>query len=141
MKRKDRKKRIKEIRIGNTALWAILLMFLTTVLTSTAQTLYKLGIADLHFNIISIITNWPIILGLCIYAIGAGIMIIALKGGEVSVLYPIIATSYLWVSIISMIFFKEPMNALKWSGIATIMIGVSLIGLGSRKKTKLGGVI
>lgn len=120
-----------------THLWAILLMLITTALTSTAQAMYKLGIDRLEFNIISIITNWPILLGLAIYVVGAVIMIIALKGGEVSVLYPIIATSYIWVTLISMIFFNETINILKWAGVFVIVVGVSLIAFGSKQKESI----
>ena len=126
------KKSKKDSGSHKTHLWAIILMFCTTALTSTAQAMYKLGIPSLKFNLISIITNWPIIAGLAIYGVAAVMMIIALKGGEVSVLYPIIATSYIWVSLISMIFFHETMNPLKWGGVAVIFAGVVMINLGSR---------
>jgi drug/metabolite transporter (DMT)-like permease len=109
-------------------------MFLTTLLTSSAQLLYKLGVAELSFDIISIITNWQIIFGLMLYAIGAVIMIKALKYGDVSMLYPIIATSYIWVSIGSSAFFDEIMNLWKWLGVLTIMVGVSIISYGSKKE-------
>jgi drug/metabolite transporter (DMT)-like permease len=113
---------------------AIVAMFLTTLLTSSAQLLYKLGVAELSFDIISIITNWQIIFGLMLYAIGAVIMIKALKYGDVSMLYPIIATSYIWVSIGSSAFFDEIMNLWKWLGVLTIMVGVSIISYGSKKE-------
>jgi len=79
-----------------TKLWAIGLMIFTTLLTSSAQIFYKLGAATLELNLLALITNYNLIIGLCIYAVGAVLMIIAFKGGELSVLYPIIATSYIW---------------------------------------------
>ncbi|MBW2992358.1 hypothetical protein KY345_04035 [Candidatus Woesearchaeota archaeon] len=116
----------------NSRNYAIFLMFLTTVLTSTAQIMYKFGIGRLEFNILSIITNWHIILGIALYAIGAVIMITALRYGEVSVLYPIVATSYIWVSIGSSVFFDEIMNLWKWSGVFFIVMGVIVISYGSK---------
>jgi drug/metabolite transporter (DMT)-like permease len=113
---------------------AIMAMFLVTLLTSSAQMLYKLGVATLSFNVISVITNWQIIFGLMLYAIGAAIMIKSLKYGDVSMLYPIIATSYIWVSIGSSVFFDETMNFWKWFGVFIIMIGVSIISYGSKKE-------
>jgi len=113
---------------------AIMAMFLTTILTSTAQILYKFGVKELSFNLLSIITNWQIIAGLFLYAIGAAIMIKSLKYGNVSTLYPIIATSYIWVSIGSSIFFSEAMNLWKWLGVAVIVLGVSIISYGSKKE-------
>jgi drug/metabolite transporter (DMT)-like permease len=113
---------------------AIIAMFLTTILTSTAQILYKFGVGNLSFDLISVITNWQIILGLALYGIGAAVMIKSLKYGNVSTLYPIIATSYIWVSIGSSVFFGEMMNLLKWVGVAVIVLGVSIISYGSKNE-------
>src|SRR3989338_8100643 len=101
--------------------WAIALMVLCTVFTSFAQVLYKFGAAKLEFNIMSLITNVPLISGMALYVLGAVIMIIAFKGGEVSVLYPIIATSYIWVSLLSIYLFKEILNWFRWTGIFIII--------------------
>ena len=86
---------------------AIFLVLFTTILTSTAQFLYKFGIEKVNLDFFSILFNWQILSGLFLYAIGAVILIIALKQGELSVLYPIVATSYVWVSIGSLIFFNS----------------------------------
>jgi uncharacterized membrane protein len=55
----------------------------------------------------------------------------ALKGGDLSVLYPFVALAYIWVSLLSVKFLGEKMNKFKWLGIALIIIGVSFIGIGS----------
>ena len=114
--------------------WAIGLMILTTVFTSIAQVFYKLGANKLEFNIMSIITNLPLITGMVLYLIGAVLMITAFKGGEVSVLYPIIATSYIWVSLLSIYFFNESLNLFRWIGIFIIIAGIISISLGSKEK-------
>lgn len=115
-----------------TKLWAIGLMILTTLLTSTAQIFYKFGAKALEFNFYALITNYNLILGLFLYAVGAVLMIIALKGGELSVLYPIIATSYIWVGFFSYYIFHESLNLFRWSGILAICLGVIFINLGSK---------
>ncbi len=107
-------------------------MLITTFLTSSAQLLYKYGSETLTFNIIDLITNYHIIGGLILYAIGGTMMIISFRGGEVSVLYPIIATSYIWVSFLSIIFLGEIMNVFKWIGVITIIAGIVSIGIGSK---------
>ena len=118
-----------------TKTWAIGLMILCTAFTSIAQVFYKLGANKLEFNMISIITNLPLLTGMALYVLGAVIMIIAFKGGEVSVLYPIIATSYIWVSILSIYFFNESLNLMRWMGIAIIIAGIIFISAGSKKKS------
>ena len=115
-----------------TKLWAALLVLFTTLLTSSAQLLYKYGSTTLTFNLINILTNYYLIGGLILYAIGGVLMIISFRGGEVSVLYPIIATSYIWVSFLSIFFLKEPMNYFKWIGVVAIIAGIISISYGSK---------
>ena len=113
--------------------WALGLVVVCTLFTSFAQIFYKLGADRLSFDLISLITNWQIIIGLILYGIGAVLLITALKGGDVSVLYPIIATSYIWVSLLSMYFFGEIINLYKWVGIGFIFFGVILVAKGGKK--------
>ena len=115
-----------------TKFWAMGIVFFTTLLTSTAQILWKSGIEKLEFNLLSIITNANLLIGISLYIIGGILLIISLRGGEVSVLYPIIATSYIWVSILSIYFLNEVMNIFKWLGVFIIMAGIVMIGFGSK---------
>ena len=115
-----------------TKLWAVLTIFFTTILTSTAQILWKIGSASLEFNVISIIANYYIMGGLILYVIGGSLMVISFRGGEVSVLYPIIATSYVWVTFLSNIFLEENLGIVKLLGVSMIMLGIACIGKGSR---------
>ena len=60
------------------------------------------------------------------------LLILALRNGQLSVLYPIIALTYVWVTILSPLFFDDLINGFKVAGVALIVLGVSFIGLGSR---------
>ena len=115
-----------------TKTFAIVLMVFTTILTSLAQVFYKKGSSSLSFNIMSILTNYNIIFGLILYGIGAIILIYSFKHGEVTVLYPIITLSFVWVSLLSIYFFNEAMNVYKWLGVIAIIIGITLIGIGGK---------
>jgi drug/metabolite transporter (DMT)-like permease len=116
---------------------AIILMVLCTGLTSFAQIFYKKGSATLQPDLISIITNYPLITGLFLYGIGAIMMIYAFQRGEVTVLYPIVALSYIWVSLLASHFFGEQMNILKWIGIIFIVAGIIAISFGGKKDESL----
>lgn len=114
--------------------WAIVLLIICTIFTSIGQILFKFGAEQLSFNIEGIFFNIPLILGLISYGIGLIFLIIAFRGGDLSVLYPIIATSYVWVCIASPFFFQmDFMTLSKWIGVLVILVGVSLIGWGARK--------
>ena len=115
-----------------TKLWAIGVVLFCTLLTSTAQIFYKFGASKLEFNFLSLLTNYELLTGMLLYAVGGILLILSFRGGEVSVLYPIIATSYIWVSFLSIYFLGESMNFYKWLGVFTIVAGIVLIGLGSK---------
>lgn len=59
-------------------------------------------------------------------------MVYALRHGELSILYPIIALTFVWVSILSAMIFHEVMGPMKIAGIAVIVCGVAVLGWGSR---------
>ena len=114
--------------------WAIILMVICTIFTAFGQIFFKFASENITFNILSILMNFHLILGLFFYGIALVLLIISLKGGEVSVLYPIIALSYVWVSIMSPLFFDTDfMTMSKWIGIVAIVLGISLIGWGADK--------
>lgn len=110
---------------------AILSVMLATLLTATGQFLFKKGSEHLALNI-SLLQNWWLIGGFAVYGISAAILVISLKYGELSVLYPVVSLSFVWVNIISFEFLGEPLNSFKWAGVSLIILGVSCIGFGSR---------
>jgi len=116
-----------------TKLSSVLLVIFCTFLTSIAQLLFKFGAERLP----EIITNWQLILGFFLYALAAAVLIVALKGGDVSVLFPIIATSYIWVAMLSSHYLDETIGLLKLFGILLIIIGITSIGYASKKNSAL----
>ena len=111
---------------------AVILVIICAVFTSTAQVFYKIGAGKLSLDLFALITNYHLIIGLFFYGVGALLLVTALSKGKLSVLYPIIATSYIWVAILSAIFFNEALTTYKVLGIITIITGVTLVGAGSK---------
>ena len=110
---------------------AIVFVLLSTFLTASAQIFFKFGARNLELS--TLITNYNLMIGIALYVVAGVILITALKYGELSVLYPIIATSFIWVSFLSIKFLGETMNVWKWLGVFAIMIGVSIIAKGSKE--------
>jgi uncharacterized membrane protein len=77
---------------------------------------------------LAILTNAPLFFGYSMNAGMAVLLILALKDGQLSILYPIISLSYVWVNLLSMYFFHEHMNFFKAIGIVLIIGGVGLLG-------------
>jgi len=114
-----------------TQLWAIGLVILATLVGAFGPILLKKASEEKLSKISSLIRNYPLMGGVSLYAIGTVLFIPALKGGDLSVLYPFVSLVYVWVSLLSVRFLGEDMNKLKWIGIILIIAGVSFIGLGS----------
>jgi len=111
---------------------AITLVIICTILTSIGQILFKYSTGRLG-SFMEIITNVPLIAGFIFYGLASILLIMALRSGHLSVLYPFVALSFIWVTVLSIFLFNERVLMHNWLGIAAIMIGVSLIGFGSSK--------
>lgn len=112
-----------------TQLKSILLILFCTIITSVGQLMWKYGAMRLP----ELVTNTPLMVALGTYVIAAALLIVSFKGGEVSVLYPMYATNYIWVSILSALYLAEPLNGFKFAGMAAVIVGVVMIGRGSHK--------
>jgi len=117
--------------------WAILLIAFTTFLTTAAQVFYKIGANKLALDFSKLITNWFIPVGFILYVTAGIILIFSLKHGEVSVLYPIFATSYIWVMIVSAIIFGDKFNSLKILGSILIIVGIIWLSIGGTRKSAI----
>jgi len=81
-----------------------------------------------QLSLLSVVTNWALIGGLALYGVSTLLLVLALRDGELSLLYPVIALTYVWVTILSLIIFHDRANALRLAGIAIIVIGVAVLG-------------
>ena len=119
------------------------MVFGCTVFAALAQVLLKFG-AQHPMPLLSLgdtatwlpfalglATNLPLIVGYTLHAANAGLLILALRDGELSVLYPVYALSYVWVNMLSVYFFGESLNGWKSAGIALVIGGVAMLGRAS----------
>ena len=86
-----------------------------------------------HPGLVQILTSVPLMAGYCLYGLSTLLLVMALKHGELSLLYPVIALTYVWVSILSVLIFHENLNPFKVLGISTIMLGVCVLGRGGKR--------
>lgn len=124
---------------------AFLLVLSCTLIGALAQILIKQGTAQLGTHVtlaavakrpalivsffLGVLANFRLFLGYCFYGINTFLMALALRGRELSKLYPIIALTYVWVTILSLfLLVGEHMNFFRGIGIAFIVGGVSVLG-------------
>lgn len=115
----------------NTEFWAIGLTLSAALIGSFGALFFKFAADEFSFNLIRIIKNKYLYFAIFYYVLATVLFIPALKGGELSFLYPLSATSYILISLLSTIFLKEKINFWRWLGIFTIIFGIFLMGLGS----------
>ncbi|MEK6964139.1 MAG: hypothetical protein AABX70_06950 [Nanoarchaeota archaeon] len=114
-----------------TETFAIFITLVCTLLTALGQLLLKWGSAKLEFSFWALITNYYLIGGCIVYGVGAVLLIVALKYGELSTLYPLVALGFVWVMSLSIYFLHEQVSLLNWAGVACILVGVSSMGWGA----------
>jgi len=86
-----------------------------------------------HPGLLGMLANLPLMAGYCLYGLSTVLLVVALKDGELSLLYPVIALTYVWVTVLSLAIFHDDINPWKLSGIVLIVGGVTVLGKGGRR--------
>ena len=121
---------------------AAIIVAACTVLGAIAQLLIKVGMGPAHLDpagkgivplVLALVTDVPLVAGYSCYGLFTVAMVLALREGELSKLFPIIALTYVWVTLLSYTLLHEPSNTFKNIGIAVIVMGVAVLGRGGKK--------
>jgi len=104
-----------------------LLTALSAFIGSIGQLEFKRGADNLQFDIKMLLTNYHLIIAVAVYCVSTVLYVYALNKENLSILYPIVATSYIWTLLFSKIFLKEPVGLTSWAGVFFILLGVTLI--------------
>lgn len=113
-----------------------LLVLCCTLLGAAAQVLIKSGANGIGPNptiletAAGIFTTPALFAGYSLYGVSTILLVLALRKGQLSLLYPVIALTYVWVTILSVVVFHESMNAFKLAGVTVIVAGVAVLGMG-----------
>ena len=122
---------------------AVLVVASCTILGAVAQILIKVGMSPAHLAptikglvplVLALVTDIPLVAGYACYGLFCVAMVLALREGELSKLFPIIALTYVWVTLLSYWLLKDTPNLYKNAGIATIVLGVAILGQGGERK-------
>jgi drug/metabolite transporter (DMT)-like permease len=117
-----------EIIEGLSVDWKIILLTaLVAFIGSIGQLEFKRGADNLQFDIKLLLTNYHLILAIAVYCVSTVLYVYALSKEQLSILYPIVATSYIWTLMFSKIFLKEQVGLTSWAGVFFILLGVTLI--------------
>ena len=113
---------------------SLILVALCTIFGAAAQVLIKLGANALPHapglipTILSMVMNPYLFFGYSLYGVSMVLLTLALRHAELSLLYPVIALTFVWVAILSVAVFHEQLSPLRVAGIATVVLGVGVLG-------------
>jgi drug/metabolite transporter (DMT)-like permease len=117
--------------------WAIGVVVICTIFTAIGSLLLKKGIDRFSMSWQGALDAYLVIVGLFVYFLGFILLTLAFRHGELSVLFPFVSLSFVWVAFLSYFFLGEIISVLEMLGVAAIVCGVILIGSSGRNNKKL----
>ncbi|MEM9185541.1 MAG: hypothetical protein AAGB00_03500 [Planctomycetota bacterium] len=112
-----------------TPIASILMFVVASVFGAVGQFLYKSGADRAGGSIGSYVANWRILAGVACYGAVMVLFVAAFKrGGSLSVLYPIYATTFIWAALIGLAAYGTPVKPINFAGMAVLILGMYLMG-------------
>jgi len=114
---------------------AFLIVFSSVFLSSIAQLSFKHGVSHVDLEQYSsmlykawfLFTSPFVILGLALYGVGTVLWLFALKQLDLSLAYPFVGMSFLFVLILSVTFLHEPFSVNRLVGTLVIVLGIIIL--------------
>ncbi|MFC1616522.1 EamA family transporter, partial [Patescibacteria group bacterium] len=110
--------------------------FINVILVSFAQILLKIGTGkvekifgekNIFISLSKIFSNPQIFIGTSLYVISLILWLYILSRSRLSMAYPIMSMSYIFVMVLSIYFLKENVGLMQWLGAFLVITGISLI--------------
>lgn len=102
---------------------------LAAFLGAIGQYLYKSGADTASGGLLGYVTNVRILAGVACYAAVMVLFVAAFRrGGALSVLYPIYATTFIWASLIAMWAYGTPIKPVNLAGMGLLLLGMYFMG-------------
>jgi drug/metabolite transporter (DMT)-like permease len=117
--------------VTTTLVRSMLLVFAASVVGSFGAVFLKLGAMRITRNPLSFL-NSRLAIGVSLFLGSSVFYTLGIRGGQLSILYPMVSLGYLWTLLWARLFFKEAFTARKFAGLGLILLGVVLVGLGAK---------
>ena len=114
-----------------TPIISIVMFLLAALVGAVGQVLYKSGAEQTTASWMSYLKNPLLLGGIICYVLVMVLFVAAFKrGGAMSVLYPLYATTFIWGSLIAWWAYHEPIRAVNVAGMLLLIAGTYLMGMG-----------
>ncbi len=113
----------------NTPVVSIVYFIVAAIFGALGQYLYKSGAEVADGSGAGYLLN-PRLMGGVVCYIAVMILFVAAfkKGGALTVLYPIYASTFIWAALIAMLVYGTPIKAVNVAGMALLIAGMYLMG-------------
>ncbi|MDE1850814.1 MAG: hypothetical protein KGH54_03410 [Candidatus Micrarchaeota archaeon] len=113
-------------------LYIIVLTLISALMIAYAQYNFKKEMPKFEMTIKgikSILHNRGILFGMVVYIISLGIYLVALSLGQLSIVYPIFASVFIFVMLVSRQMLRELVSPVRMLGVGLIVLGIVLTAL------------
>lgn len=113
----------------STPILSIVFFLLASLLGAVGQYLYKSGADAAGASVASYLLNPRLLGGVVCYVAVMVLFVAAFKrGGALTVLYPIYATTFVWAAIIALFAYATPIKPINVAGMLLLVAGMYLMG-------------
>jgi multidrug transporter EmrE-like cation transporter len=112
-----------------TPLISIVFFIIAAIFGALGQYLYKTGADKGTSSFMSYLANPRLLSGVVCYIIVMVLFVAAFKkGGSLTVLYPIYASTFIWAALIAMLVYGTPIKPINIGGMVLLVGGMYLMG-------------
>lgn len=111
--------------------FSIFCFLAAALLGAVGQFLYKSGAERAGGSVASYLLNVRLLGGVVCYVAVMVLFVAAFKkGGSLTVLYPLYASTFVWAAVINWWFYEEPVRLVHAGGMLLLFAGMYLMGAG-----------
>jgi len=108
---------------------SIVFFVVAAALGALGQYLYKSGAESADAGLLSYLLNARLLGGVACYVAVMVLFVAAFKrGGSLTVLYPIYASTFIWAALIALAVYDTPIKAVNVAGMLLLVAGMYLMG-------------
>src|SRR5215471_11946181 len=114
---------------ATTPVSSMILFLIAALIGALGQFLYKSGAERTTQAWLSYVLNWRLLTGVVCYIAVMVLFIRAFKkGGSLSVLYPLYASTFIWAAVIGLFAYGVPIRPINIAGMVLLITGMYLMG-------------
>ena len=114
---------------AQTPLFSIVCFVIASLLGAVGQFLYKSGADKATDTVAGYLLNGRILAGVVSYIAVMVLFVAAFRrGGAITVLYPIYASTFVWAALIALVAYGIPIKPINVAGMALLILGMYLMG-------------